>query len=183
MATTMPSTLRLPTLLLGHVDDLLAALSEHNPQIWPEEKTFLEAPQPEAIGKVLVDSIHQHLHAAEIGYLFREKMTDRDRTRLAQASRVTGKLAHYSNLDLLIEVNWEQWRILPDARRIALIDHELCHFAKDADNKGNTVYKVVAHDLEEFNAIARRWGAWKRDLHRFGQALHAGEQQDLFAND
>ena len=182
MATTARTARKLPDALRSHVDALDEALAAPYPLEWREEDDYREALQPEAIGGVLVRTIHSGLANAKIGYLFREKLKDRDRARLAQASRVSGKLAHYSELDLLVEVNWETWRFLTDEQRAALIDHELAHFTREEDSKGRTVYKIVSHDLEEFNAIVRRWGRWKRDVDHFARALEASPQLGIFDN-
>ena len=182
-ATAKPSKqFTLPESLRSHADAIAAALLNPYPVSWEKGVEYLEAVQPEAIGGVLVRALHPELLNAKIGYLFREKLKDRDRTRLAQASKVTGKLAHYTALDLLIEVNWSQWRFMKDGQRLALIDHELQHFARDEDAKGKTVYGLVSHDLEEFSTIVRRWGAWKGDIFVFKQALEQSPQLGIFDN-
>jgi hypothetical protein len=182
MATaTMAKTLKLPDLLRSYHDELVSACARPLLVEWDDLVTYAKCPQAAAIGAVLVSVLHTDLVNANIGYLFREKLSDRDRTRLAQASRVSGKLAFYSDLDLMIEVNWEAWRFLSDERRIALIDHELCHFAEHIDDEGECSYKLVSHDVEEFSSIVRRWGLWKLDLERFGKAVENARQLDIFA--
>lgn len=179
-ATQERPTLRLPGELRSYQSAILEALSVAQLRDWPEGEKYHDALQPEAIGHVLVGALHDELVNAEIGYLFREKLTDRDRVRLAQASKVSGKLAHYTHLTFLIEVNFAEWILLPDAKKIAVIDHELCHFTIGEDSEGNPKPALVSHDVEEFNAIVRRWGTWKRDLERFAHAITSYEQLDVF---
>ncbi len=181
--TTTPSARRLtlPKDLSGHTGKLLDALTTPELITWTKGDACRVADQPAAIGRVLVQSLHPELVNARIGYLFREKLMDHDHIRLAQASKATGKLAFFSEFDLLIEVNWKAWRWMADAQKIAVLDHELTHFARDIDKKGKTIYRVVAHDIEEFASIVRRWGTWKRDLKTFHAALNEGAQFDLFA--
>lgn len=136
---------------------------------WPEDTKYRAAAQPKAIAGVLVEHIHKHLVNAEIGFLYREKITGRgDSVVLGKASAVSGKLHHYSKLDLLVEINWEAWGKLTPDQRVALMDHELEHFKRD-DEKGT--YYLVDHDVEEFSSIVRRWGLWLPDLKRFEAAM------------
>jgi hypothetical protein len=144
---------------------------------WDENDSYREAEQPARIGRALVDAIHKHLANAKIGYLFREKMAEHDKTKLAKASKVGAKLAFYTDLDFLIEVNHEAWMTLSQEQRVALIDHELCHFGVEDDTKGDTRHLLLSHDVEEFEAIVKRWGFWKPDLTKFGVVV--GEQLDL----
>jgi hypothetical protein len=172
--------LKLPELLREKSADVKAALLTPVLMTWDERVKFAHAAQPEAIGAVLVDAIHTPLRSARIGYLFREKNHRRDTSVWAQARKVTGKLAHYSELDLLIEVNWLRWNTLQAGQKLALIDHELQHFAHNVDEKGDDVYALVSHDIEEFTAIVRRWGGWRRELQKFATALEMGTQLELF---
>jgi hypothetical protein len=183
MTTTLEpqgKTLKLPDLLRSHHDALVKALAKPIPMEWDEEATYIKAEQPAAIGAVLVRALHEELVNADVAFLFRKKLTDHDRTRLAQASRVSGKLNYFTQLDCLVEVNWEQWVNLSDERRIALIDHELCHFSREVSDEGETKYVLLSHDVEEFSAIVRRWGLWKVDLERFGKAVEKARQLDIF---
>jgi hypothetical protein len=42
------------------------------------------------------------------------------------------------------------------------------------DMDGNPVYGLVAHDLEEFNYIVRKYGSWKPDIADFLAAANSG---------
>ena len=69
-------------------------------------------------------------------------------------------------------------------KRIALIDHELCHatraldrfYAPANDEKGRAVWRMRKHDIEEFRCIVQRHGCYKKDLEAFAEVLlkHAG---------
>jgi hypothetical protein len=144
---------------------------------WPEDTTYHEAAQPAAIGGVLVSTLHRHLIGAKIGYVFRKDMASHDKTTLAKASKAGAKLGFFTELDLLIDVNHEAWLKLSSEQRVALIDHELCHFGTEETDKG-TRYVLLSHDVEEFGAIVSRWGLWKPDLRTFGRVIV--EQAELF---
>lgn len=75
----------------------------------------------------------------------------------------------------LIVLDQEFWMEADDVTRRALLEHEMCHVKqernKDGDPKfdrdGNPVFGLVGHDLEEFNYIVRKYGAWKADIAEF----------------
>lgn len=174
--------IKLPDALRMYEAAILEALSEPLLKTWDEEEKFAEAAQPEAIGRVLIDAIHEHLVNAQIGYLYREEISKGGATVWAQASKVGGKLAHFSHLDFLIEVNWTWWNQLEPAQRVALIDHELTHCERRETDDGES-YGIAPHDLEEFNSIARRWGMWRPSMAHFANALGDGQQRGLFPHD
>lgn len=147
---------------------------------WPEDETYHEAPQPAAIGAALVGSLHRHLLGATIAYVFRQSMAEKDKTTLAKASKAGNKLSFFTGYDLCIDVNHEAWLKLTPEQRVALIDHELCHFGVEDTDKG-TRYVLLGHDVEEFGAIVNRWGLWKPDLRIFARVV--ADQRDLFALD
>jgi hypothetical protein len=175
--------MRLPDLLRSYSETLDKALALSVPMKWGEDDTYIDAEQPAAIGKVLVRcGLHGDLANSKIGYIYREKMAERGKIRLAQASKVSGKLAHFSGLDFLVEVNWDAWHVMPGDKKIALIDHELSHFGVE-DTETGTKNVIIAHDVEEFTAIVRRWGLWKRDVRDFGNAVLAAAQLGLFPDE
>ncbi|HEY7236551.1 MAG TPA: putative metallopeptidase [Gemmatimonadaceae bacterium] len=174
---------KLPPTLEQFMPSFQAAFKDHALLVtWDDSKRFVQAEQPAAIGRVLVKSLHVHLREAEIGYLFRKEIKHRGKHVWAQASKVGGKLGHYSEKNLLIEVNWMTWLVLEPARRIALIDHELSHFGREETSKGDTKYTLIPHDLEEFDAIARRWGSWRPEVAHFANAHAEGAQLSLFTS-
>lgn len=172
--------LKLPDILREHRQDIEAALAKDDYVSWPSGASYVDAEQPRAIGGVIVDAIHAKLANSMIGYLYKEKMPHHDRALLAKASKVGGKLQHFTHLDFMIEVNWSRWVLLDRNQRLALMDHELSHFDIGEDAKGNPKNVLKSHDIEEFGHIVRRWGLWKRDLKSFEKAIRAGAQIDVF---
>lgn len=94
------------------------------------------------------------------------------------------------NWDFVILLNWHVWNEpgFTLEMKKALIDHEMCHAAcaydKDGepkvDSKGRSVWRIRAHDLEEFQDIVERHGVWKKDLQRFADALIRKKKPSLF---
>lgn len=173
---------RMPDALRVHQDAIIQALATPALMTWDEEEAYAEADQPAAIGRALVRALHPHLENAEIGYLYRETIKTRGAVVWAQASKVGGKLRHFSHLDFLIEVNWTKWNLLKPPRRVALMDHELTHCGIE-ETKDGEKYVLVPHDIEEFDSIARRWGVWRPQLATFAHALGEGQQLGLFVHD
>lgn len=166
----------LPEALRSQFVNLQRAFSEAYPIQWDAEDSYRAAEQPEAIGRVLVCSVHRHLKNREIGYVYREKMERNGKTTLGKASKVGAKLAYFSDLEFLIEINWQAWAGLTARQRIALVDHELCHLGIEDTEDGERLL-MIPHDLEEFNAIVQRWGLWQPDVAAFAKLC---QQTDLF---
>lgn len=170
---------QLPDILREHERDLEAAFAKEIPKVWPERHPLMVCEQPAAIAQVLIDAIHTDLREASIGYAYRKDMRKGEKIVLATASRGGSKLEFFSGLDLLVMVNWKTWQLLSLDQRVALIDHELCHFAMEQTEHG-IEYVTRGHDVEEFERIISRWGLWKPDLRAFAATAAAAHQADLF---
>lgn len=131
----------------------------------------------------LVAQHHEHLHEARIALAWCTSWKPDVDGRVTlgkcvKASDLHRELAPYDFAILLSRPFFEDALVTPEQRR-ALIDHELCHAAvkydvrgePEVDARGRTVYRLRKHDLEEFSAIASRYGCWKRDLEQFATAL------------
>jgi hypothetical protein len=180
MTATLSRT-ALPAELREHETALETALNVSVRDTWDEGTKFTEATQPFEIGRVLIRALHPKLAGYSIGYIFKEKLVARGEPRAAFASKVTGKLAHYSDLDFLIEVNWSAYRLMTGPQRVALVDHELCHFSIAESEKGDTLKTILPHDVEEFHCIVSRWGLWTPELKMFANHVRNAPQFDLFA--
>lgn len=171
--------LKLPDILREHRHEVGLALLKPIPNVWTKGDVLATAEQPAAIGSVLIEAIHSHLAEASIAYAYREFIARRGKIVLAQASKGGPKLEFFAGIDLVIEVNWEAWSKLNREQRIALMDHELSHFAR-LDDEGKVSYVIVGHDIEEFGSIVSRWGLWEPDLMKFAApVVRAARQLDL----
>lgn len=93
--------------------------------------------------------------------------------------------------DYVIVLNKEVWEDPEFSRekKLALLDHEMCHTApaldadgdKVRDTKGRLCWRVRGHDIEEFRGIVERHGTYKRDLEMFAQALLRRKKEPLLA--
>jgi Putative phage metallopeptidase len=97
-----------------------------------------------------------------------------------KASDLDRELAAFDFVILLRRAFWRADQVT-DAQRRALLDHELCHGARQFDSagepvedeRGRPVYRMRKHDIEEFTEIVERHGCYKADLERFAAALRA----------
>lgn len=175
MESTIEQT-GLPDALCSHYESLKRAFAEPYLMTWGDDVSYAAARQPAAIGQVLVGTIHRHLRNRDIGYLYRQKMERNGKTVLGKASKVGAKLAYFSDLEFLIEINWSAWAGLTARQRIALVDHELCHLGIEDTDEGEKLL-MIPHDLEEFGAVVQRWGMWQPDVANFAKVC---QQRDLF---
>lgn len=119
---------------------------------------------------------HPELNEFAIGFIFRsEAAMSGGRKKIGEASKVTGKLTPFVDLDGLVWLAGDVWYTLSANQRRALIDHELCHF--EVNQEGNLV--IRGHDIEEFKCIIERYGLWKADLIDFAPAVIQASQPRL----
>ena len=81
--------------------------------------------------------------------------------------------------DFLILLDRAFWDSADDRTREVLLFHELMHTEQATDkygapkfdrDTGAPVWSIRGHDLEEFNDVVRRYGAWSGDVERFIEA-------------
>ncbi len=153
---------------------------------------FFEAPEVESIANELIPKYHQHLidFSVKIRYVFIDK------TPSAKGIEVWGTCRKVSGLNAYLEgenpdgdaffvitISKDIWDILPLDKKIALVDHELCHASaeakqqkeeaeSDADLETDNPVKlsIRPHDLEEFSCIVRRHGLWREAIQDFVDA-------------
>lgn len=90
--------------------------------------------------------------------------------------------------DWLIILSADWWEAnLDPLKREALVCHEALHCGQLKDKygearwnaMGDPVVGIMPHDVEEFHAIARRYGAWTPDLEEFRGALNEGVDKNI----
>lgn len=89
--------------------------------------------------------------------------------------------------DFLIVLNADWWGEASQVERDVLVFHEALHAKQATDKHGSPRFDretgvpvpgIRGHDVEEFNAVAELYGAWKGDIREFRAAL---ERHDLRA--
>jgi hypothetical protein len=144
---------------------------------------YYPAPHVAELATGLIAEHHSDLISAPIVYVFRSPASRaRNRIVAGRALRVTGlraflvalaagelpddeaELMAMDHTFYVMEIALDIWDQMAHAHRLALVDHELCHFRIDPDNGE---LKIQAHDVEEFVAVAARHGAWTPDIAAF----------------
>jgi hypothetical protein len=124
----------------------------------------------------IIKKYHRRLTEARIGFLLRtEPSTSQGKRVRAKANTVPEKLKILLDLDFIIWLDEGIWGDLEEARREAVIDHELCH----CDYNG-VKYSIRAHDIEEFSEIVERRGLWNSGLLDFGEKIERARQIEMF---
>lgn len=138
------------------------------------------APEVAETAVSLIAEHHQNLLGAPIVYLFMDPAPkSKGRLVLGRARKLSGLNAFLVALAagevddpeedhsfFVMEIAKDEWDGSTPQQRVALVDHELCHFAVDEDG----VLGIRGHDLEEFDAVVRRHGLWRDDVQRFADA-------------
>jgi hypothetical protein len=145
------------------------------------------ATQMYALLDELVDQHHEDLRKARIALAWCTSWKpDVDGRvvlgKMQKASDLGRELAPFDFVVLLSKRFWMHPETKETQKR-ALLDHELCHgaLAHDAagepieNERGQLVFRIRKHDLEEFSAIVQRHGIWKSDIEQFARALKLGE--------
>lgn len=180
--TTAAADFTLPTELQTRHADLLEALNhpkDYDGEKWPQGTQFMDAYAPEAVAKILIGVLHDHLQGYRIAYIWREAMARNGAVVLGKAKRAAGELHYFSEFDFVLSFNWSTWGGLTPRQQVALVDHELEHCIVEVTDKG-TKPALAPHDVEEFTEIIERWGLWRPSLEQFGAAVQKAAQLSLF---
>jgi hypothetical protein len=152
---------------------------------------WIEAPEVKDIAERLIMAHHPNLELwmDEIRYVFRnEAAKSKGKTVFGKAHKVTALacyLATNSPGDMnsfddsppppadmfVMEIAHDVWEVLTREQREALVDHELQHMDVLYAEDGSFKRVIRPHDIEEFNAIVQRHGAWRPDIKDFADAL------------
>jgi len=140
---------------------------------------------------------HQHLLDASIGWLWTSaEQTSRDKLVAGQCELVPPMQRKWSSArthwlfqhwfgttpDFIITIDATFAESADDWSFCALVDHELCHAAQDVDlfgeprfdREGRPIFRVIGHDVEQFNDVVQRYGAAAAGVERMAQLANAG---------
>ena len=116
-----------------------------------------------AVGEV-IPNWHPHLQGVPIAWVLADEIpASKGKTILAKTKGLNALDQFLTGNYLAVIVNEAAWVRLDHAQRLALLDHELCHVIGDTD----TGFAMRHHDVEEFNDVIERHGAWSRDVLEF----------------
>lgn len=127
--------------------------------------------------------LHQrHLLGVQVSYMFRPLAAISNGKVIAgMCIRVDDRNWSIHKNDFLIEIAKDVWEAAPtDEFRLALMDHELSHAGvrRDEDDQfikdpisGRIRTYIRRHDIEEFEEVLERHGAYHKDLRSFLEAF------------
>lgn len=131
------------------------------------------------VAEGLVKIHHIHLATAKIAYLMKKVEYDSKgrvkslttgrmgkRRAMAKVKTAPADWNCLTGFDFVMTVEEYFWDILTLEQQIALVDHELCHCARDGDG-----FYTKDHDVEEFIAVVERHGFWRNELKLMSEAL------------
>lgn len=88
------------------------------------------------------------------------------------------RLGYFPDFMIVLDAEW--WAEASPTLREALVFHEGLHMGQEHDafgcpkfhrETGEPVWAIRGHDIEEFNAVVARYGAWKSDVEAFINAV------------
>lgn len=121
------------------------------------------------LAKRIIDRYHEHLHDARVLFIMRsEAPVSNGQVAYGKARKVSAEQQVYIDGDFVIWIAKDQWNYLSPKQKEALIDHELSHCKWD----GFTA-SLRGHDVEEFNHILERYGAWWPSAESFEAAIQS----------
>lgn len=127
------------------------------------------------IAEDLIQQHHPWLKDANIGFVFQDPAPKSSgRVILGKAQKVPTLMKVFLDYDFIITLSEDEYNTLSTERRVALIDHELCHCIGLPGE-----WRLRGHDFEEFHAIIQRHGFWTEDLLRIAKDDVAHEMQQL----
>lgn len=149
------------------------------------------APDLHELARPLIERHHAHLAGYPLRIVWRDPQWRLKGALVsATAEIVSGRFAHFVMTReekgalgqddgprmFWIEVCGEAWESLSTTQRDALLDHELAHCVLLPTEDGDLKMSIAPHDVEEFQEIVRRHGAWTPQLWEMALNLAEGPQ-------
>ena len=141
--------------------------------------SYDKAETVEELANRLIAKYHPHLANVKIAYLYKNKdMTSNGKTRIASAEKLSPKVKALADFDFLIVISYPAYNALGDKQKRAVIDHELEHCWVEDSDSGDTLLRILPHDVEEFGAIIQRHGLYFSDLERLGRIVKDTKEEE-----
>lgn len=150
---------------------------------------YTPAPDVKKIAEELIPKYHHHLENIRIEYVMADKAPKHGGKEVWGYVRKISSLPAYLAAEpsdqkdgqtesfFVMVISEPVWvNLMPD-KRIALVDHELCHCGVEVDDEGNSKLILIPHDLEDFTSIVRRYGLWREDVRDFVNTVKSRVQK------
>lgn len=137
-------------------------------------------PDVRAIADKIIKDHRPDLANLNIQYIFRpEASISNTKVIAGRCIRVDDRNWLLHQFDVLIELAQDIWGQANDEFKVALVDHELGHIGIVRDKDGEVAFdegsgrvkiRMNHHDIEEFEDVLQRHGAYHKDLREFLRA-------------
>lgn len=149
-------------------------------------------PEPYEVLDEAVRLYHSDLHEAEIALAWHVNIKpDIDgHILLGRCVKVSDLYKEFAEFDFIVVINRKVWDSpeFDERKKLALLDHELCHAAVAEDEegtkrdiRGRLCYRTRKHDIEEFASVVAHHGTYKHDLESFAKLLLEKQRNPLIA--
>jgi len=141
-------------------------------------KQYMESPELEAVGKIVIEKYNIDLGPAEIGYFL--VYPNISKKKAAQAIKSPDLLTFYSGNNFIVKVSGEMWDMLDTKTRELLVYHQILHF--DASFKSKTQewkFKIRKPSYTDYYEIADKFGSdWHKTIQATVSSLYDMEPKD-----
>jgi len=150
---------------------------------------FVPAPEVETVARTIIREHHPHLQNARLDYLFSVKEIHSKGKEVWGTMRKVSSLAAFlagetdgdgPGAFFCMVISQPVWRALDQARREALVDHELSHAWIEEKEDGSLSLQLLHHDLEEFMGVVLRRGLWRNEVEQFADVVAQAQQRSLY---
>jgi hypothetical protein len=121
-----------------------------------QNKTYSISDEIKRIADEVIDKESLDLNKAKIEYLL--VYPNISKTVAGRCIRSGKELKFFSDFDYIIEMSGEVWDLLDDETKHILAFHELLHVYTYTNKKGETVFKLKDHDIQDFSLLINRYG-------------------------
>jgi len=152
-----------------------------------------EALEPYRLLEQARDKWHDDLRGAKIALAWHKALKpDIDgHLILGKCVRATELQREFHDYNYVIVLNRQVWEDsdFTEEKKLALLDHELCHaapaldadFERKYDDRGRQIWRMRKHDIEEFQSVVAHHGCYKRDLEKFAEVILKKRQAPLLS--
>lgn len=153
---------------------------------------YTAAPEVEKIAQRIINTTRPILGHVKISYMFRPEAPVSDgKVTGGMCIRVDDRNRTIHDHDFIIEISKDIWDEATDQFKEALVDHELGHvgirMSKEDGAEDDPIYDettnrpktfIRKHDIEEFEDVLERHGAFHKGLRDFLDAFARGRSKE-----
>lgn len=154
---------------------------------------FQPADEVKEIAIGLIEENHPRLFGIRIEYLFIDKIPKKGTKQVwGSCRKITNLTAYLADRNrnitdedgeepepfFAIVISRPIWEVLPYEKKLALVDHELCHAGVEETDDGGKKLFIISHDLEEFAEVVKRHGIWEEGIEVFIKAAKEKLERD-----